>query len=139
MATKSKQLELGNETEEEVAKFFKKNGFWSYITPKKVSGQPVDIIAIKGNVSWLVDAKHLSIKDKSSFPFSRIEANQVDSLTYAKNFAGIKNLGFVICLENDYSKFFFLSYDKYLEIEQSGRKSAKISELQDLSVLIGGE
>ena len=139
MATKSKQLELGNETEEEVAKFFKKNGFWSYITPKKVSGQPVDIIAIKGNVSWLVDAKHLSIKDKSSFPFSRIEANQVDSLTYAKNFAGIKNLGFVICLENDYSKFFFLSYDKYLEIEQSGRKSAKISELQDLSDLIGGE
>ena len=139
MATKSKQLELGNETEEEVAKFFKKNGFWSYITPKKVSGQPVDIIAIKGNVSWLVDAKHLSIKDKSSFPFSRIEANQVDSLTYARNFSGVKNLGFVICLENDYSKFFFLSYDKYLEIEQSGRKSAKISELQDLADLIGGE
>ena len=139
MATKSKQLELGNETEEEVAKFFKKNGFWSYITPKKVSGQPVDIIAIKDNVSWLVDAKHLSIKDKSSFPFSRIEANQVDSLTYARNFSGVKNLGFVICLENDYSKFFFLSYDKYLEIEQSGRKSAKISELQDLAELIGGE
>lgn len=139
MATKSKQLDLGNETEKEVAKFFKKNGFWSYITPKKVNGQPVDIIAIKENVNWLVDAKHIRIEDKSSFPFSRIEANQVDSLTYARNFSGIKNLGFVICLENDYSKFFFLSYDKYLEIEQSGRKSAKISELQDLADLIGGE
>ena len=139
MATKSKQLDFGNETEKEVAKFFKKYGYWSYITPKKVNGQPVDIIAIKEGVNWLVDAKHLSIKDKSSFPFSRIEANQVDSLSYARNFSGIKNVGFVICLENDYSKFFFLSYDKYLEIEQSGRKSAKISELQDLSELIGGE
>ena len=135
MAVKSEQLKLGNETEEEVAKFFKKNGYWSYITPKKVSGQPVDIIAIKNGVNWLVDAKHLDIK-KKSFAFSRAEANQIDAMTYARNFAGIKNLGFVICLENDYSKFFFLSYDKYLEIEQSGRKSAKIDELEDLGNLL---
>lgn len=135
MASNSKQLDLGNETEQEVAKFFKSKGFWSYITPKKVSGQPVDIIAIKNNENWLVDAKHLDMK-KKSFPFSRIEANQVDSLTYARKFAGIKNVGFVICLENDYSKFFYLSYDKYLEIEQNGRKSAKIEELEDLGDLL---
>lgn len=135
MAVKSEQLKLGNETEEEVAKFFKKNGYWSYITPKKVSGQPVDIIAIKKGVNWLVDAKHLDGK-KKSFTFSRVEANQIDAMTYARNFADIKNLGFVICVEDDYSKFFYLSYDKYLEIEQSGRKSAKIEEFEDLEDLL---
>lgn len=130
--TKSKQLNVGNESEKEVAvSFFRANGYWSYITPKKISGQPVDIIAMKGNINWLVDAKHL-IADKKSFAFSRIESNQMDSLNYAKS-KGVKNLGFVIIQDNGENggfNDFFLPFDKLIEMLKKDEKSVKLSELE---------
>lgn len=141
MASKSKQLDLGNKVEKEIGKFFKKNGYWCHILQKKVSGQPVDIVAIKDNINWLVDAKHLD-KNKKSFDFSRIEPNQIDSLTYAKNHAGIKNLGFVICVgeEEEFSgdtfKGFFLHYDYFIELREQGAKSVKLSVLEDFQEVL---
>lgn len=133
--SKSKQLDVGNEVEIEVGKIFKNNGYWAKIFPKKVSGQPVDIIAIKNKINWLVDAKHLREESKS-FPFSRIEANQKDALRYAKEFAHIENLGFVICCGEDLTRGFFLSYDKLVELEEKGFKSVKISELEDFQEVL---
>ena len=141
MVNNKKQLSIGNDTEFKVGRFFNEFGYWAHILQKKQSGQPVDIVAIKGNDNdclcdtWLIDAKHLRTGEKS-FPFSRIEPNQIDSLTFAKNFAKIKNIGFVICHDDFEGKFFYLSFDKVLEIEKSGRKSAKISELEDLKCLL---
>lgn len=135
---KSKQLEFGNETEDKVALLFKKKHYWSYITPKKLGGQPVDIIAISDKGKWLVDAKHLEETEKS-FPFSRIEANQLTTMQYARGYAGVQGLGFVICVGNDFDKFYFLSYDKYLDLSQKGLKSAKIGLLEDFEVVLDNE
>ena len=135
MATKSKQLNVGNETEEYIAKFFKSKGYWAYITPKKFNGQPVDIIAGKDNILWLVDAKHLRKEDKS-FPFSRIEPNQRNSMKYAKDFANNQNLGFCICWDIYPEKVFFLHYDKLIELEEKERKSAKLEELEDFECVL---
>ena len=135
MATNCKQLNVGNEAEDYIAKFFKSKGYWAYITPKKFNGQPIDIIAIKGQDAWLVDAKHLRKEDKS-FPFSRIEPNQRNSMEYAKKFANITNVGFCICWDICPEKVFFLSYDKLIEIEEKGRKSAKIEELEDFACIL---
>ena len=135
---KSKQQIEGDNTEAIIAKTFKSKGYWAYITPKKTNGQPVDIIAMKGNVNWLVDAKHLE-ETKKSFPFSRIEPNQIDSLTYAKQKSGIKNLGFVIGQENNGFKLFFLSFDKLIDLMKNDVKSIKISELEDFVELLENE
>ena len=122
----------GDQTEKLIAiECFKKNGYWAYITPKKVNGQPVDIIALKNNIIWLVDAKHIREGEKS-FPFSRIEPNQIDSLNYAKQ-KGLKNIGFVICQDNLNAVFspLFLSFDKLIDFMEKGLKSIKIELLED--------
>ena len=135
MATNCKQLNVGNETEDYIAKFFKSKGYWAYITPKKFNGQPIDIIAIKESNAWLVDAKHLRKEDKS-FPFSRIEPNQRNSMEYAKKFAKVENIGFCICWDICPGKVFFLHYDKLIEYEEKGRKSAKLEELEDFECVL---
>ena len=43
--TKSIQNIVGDSTEQFIANFLRENGYWAYILPKKVGGQPFDIIA----------------------------------------------------------------------------------------------
>lgn len=131
----SKQLQVGNDTEKMVKEIFKKYGYWAYNTPKSRDGsQPVDIIAIKENINWLIDAKHVDARDVS-FPFSRIEANQLTCMDYAKNFSKIKNLGFAIYFER-MNICVFMHYDKYLELKSKGKKSVNVSELFDLEAYL---
>lgn len=141
MATKCKQLDVGNEAEIKIGKFFQSKGYWAHIFQKKIVGQPVDIIAGKTDKKneqtylWLIDAKHLRKEDKS-FSFSRIESNQKATLEYAKKFANLKNLGFCICWDIYPEKIFFLHYDKLVELEQKGAKSAKLEELEDFECVL---
>ena len=134
---KSKQLTVGNETEKQVVeKIFRKYGYFGIIIPKSPQGQPVDIIAAKGidkkfTDTWLVDAKHVS-ESCCSFPFDRIEPNQIMSLYYAKEFAKIKNLGFAISFDRDDVGVLFLPYDKFIEMKERGLKSVNMSELEPL-------
>lgn len=123
----STQLILGNGSEEYVAQWLKSKKYWAYILPKKVGGQPFDIIACKENIVWMVDVKH--IEDKASFPFSRIEPNQRTSMRYARELANITNLGFVIKTNRDNLSLYFLSFDNLLELEKNGAKSVKIEAL----------
>lgn len=126
-----KQLKNGNRDEELVISIFKKHGYWCHNFAKdRVGKQPVDIIALKENTSWLVDVKN--VENGVSFPISRIEANQWTCLDYAKNFAKLKNLGFVICFERDDLRPLFLEYDKALEMLKTEKKSIKMSELKGL-------
>lgn len=66
---------IGNSFEIEYAGILSKNGFWvAYMTPKKnIGSQPCDLIAIKNDISFLVDCKtcktHL-------FSLNRVEENQ---------------------------------------------------------------
>ena len=127
-----KQLKNGNRDEKLVTEVFRKHRFWVHNFAKDSSGaQPVDVIAISGKGSWLVDVKNVR-KEDVSFPFSRIEANQLTSMDFAKNWAGIENLGFVICFERSELKPLFLTYDKYLEMSQNGCKSVKMTDLEEL-------
>ena len=131
----SKQMIVGNTTEEKVSRLFQKYRYWAHIMARTASGQPVDIVACKENKNWLVDAKHIS-SNKKHFTFTRVEANQMSSMEYAREFSGIKNLGFVFCVGDDYDKFLFLHYDKCKEMLKEGRKSVKISELIDFEEVI---
>ena len=127
---KSKQQIVGDATETIIADFLnKEKGYWAYILPKKVGGQPFDIIACRCNSVWMVDAKHLE-SEKASFSFDRIEPNQKTSMMYARTFANISNVGFVIYWERNTTQLYFLHYDKWKEMERQGMKSVKIEDLE---------
>ena len=131
----SKQLQVGNDAEKYVKEIFKKYGYWAYNTPKSKDGsQPVDIIAMKANINWLVDVKHVR-EDEISFPFSRIEPNQLTCMDYAKNFANLKLLGFVIVFER-INKCVYLPYIRFLTLKEQGRKSVNANELYDLEAYL---
>lgn len=132
------QLQVGNSTEEHVINVFKKNHYWAYLTPRKLGGQPVDIIAIKGNpsVSWLVDAKHVDYK-KVSFDLNRIEPNQWTTMLYANEWANIpiKNMGFAIEFDR-VGAIYWLPYEIALEMSKNGEKSINLSKMQLLEEVL---
>ena len=125
---KSKQLQVGNATEERLARYFQSMGFWVYILPKKIGGQPFDIIAGRNREAWFVDAKHLEASE-ASFDFKRIEPNQITSMKMATEFAHLANVGFFIYWERKPDGFFFMPYRLYKALEKIGRKSVGIEEL----------
>lgn len=133
--TKSIQNIVGDSTEQFIANFLRENGYWAYILPKKVGGQPFDIIACRYNNIWFVDAKHLE-KEKASFSFDRIEPNQKTSMLYAQQFAHITNMGFVIYWERTPEKLYFLPYDIVLKTEKEGKKSVKIEDLNEFKEVL---
>lgn len=130
----SKQLRVGNDTENEIGVLLRKEHFWVYITPKKVGGQPVDIVAIKNDKVWLLDAKHVR-EEECSFPFDRIEPNQAMSMKYAKEWANIKNIGFAVKFDRD-SNIYYLEYEKWLEMAKNGVKSINMNSLPLLSEVL---
>ena len=128
----SKQMKNGNRDEELVLRTFQKHGFWAHNFAKSHNGsQPVDVVAIRENTCWLVDVKNVR-EQEISFPFSRIEPNQLTCFDYARTFANIKNLGVVICFEKLDLRPLLLTYDKLLEMESKGLKSVKMSDLEAL-------
>jgi Holliday junction resolvase len=63
----------GGRFEQEFAEILFKNGFWAHVMQQNKSGQPSDIIAVKGKFHTMIDAK---VCEKGEFPFDRIEENQ---------------------------------------------------------------
>lgn len=64
----------GNRFEQEFAEFLDRHGFWCHVMQQNKSGQPADIIAVKGDYHCLIDCKEVST-DKG-FVLSRAEENQ---------------------------------------------------------------
>ena len=64
----------GGRFEQELSHILAGNGFWVHVLQQNKSGQPADIIAIKGKFHTLIDCKVIS--DNKGFPFERIEENQ---------------------------------------------------------------
>lgn len=126
--SKSKQLDVGNSTEEIICNYFSQKGYWAFIIPKKAGGQPFDLIACKGNDTWFVDAKHVDIK-KASFEFSRIEPNQRTAMERAVGKGKIKNVGFFIFWERTPDKLYFFPFRMWKTLEDSGCKSVKMVDM----------
>jgi Holliday junction resolvase len=64
---------IGNGFEQELCDILYEHGFWVHNMVMNNSGQPADVIAVKNNRAYLIDAKVCS---NDNFPFSRIEENQ---------------------------------------------------------------
>lgn len=69
----------GNRFEHEMSHILAKNGFWVHVLQQNKSGQPADLIAIRGRYHTLIDCKVIS--DDRGFPLKRIEDNQRFAMT----------------------------------------------------------
>lgn len=69
----------GSRFENELCDTLSNNDIWAHNFTQNHSGQPVDIIAVKNEKAYLIEAKVCS---KSYFLFSRIEENQHYAIKY---------------------------------------------------------
>ena len=65
--------QAGNEFEREFCEMLSKDGFWAHFMGGSKNGQPADIIAVRNERSYLIDAKDCK---NDRFEFRRIEDNQ---------------------------------------------------------------
>lgn len=136
MNEKELQIKLGAATEKFIAKTLRTYGYWVYNVPMKTSGQPCDIIAVKGNsgksgnafLVWLIDGKHVR-GEEVSFTFARIEPNQISAMGYAHDFANIENIGFCVFFDRD-KKLRWLPFSEYKKLSDSGAKSVNMNNLK---------
>lgn len=63
----------GGRFEQEFAELLANHGFWCHVMQQNKSGQPADIIAVKGKFHTLIDCK---VCEEGKFPFRRVEENQ---------------------------------------------------------------
>ena len=131
------QNDIGRKEEKEAAIFLKEHKYWAFVVPKGPNGQPFDVITARKNNTLFLDIKHLE-SNKASFPFSRIEPNQITSMNYANIVAKISDekIGFMIKWERVPDKYFFFSWKKYIECKRKDEKSIKISELVNIEEIL---
>lgn len=65
--------QAGNKFEREFCEQLAGDGFWAHFMGGSKNGQPADIIAVKNEVAYLIDAKDCK---NDVFEFRRIEDNQ---------------------------------------------------------------
>ena len=64
---------IGNDFEKELSEILYDAWYWVHLLNQNKNGQPADIIAVKNNKAYLIDAK---VCTYDVFPFRRIEDNQ---------------------------------------------------------------
>ena len=74
MTEKTDNRTVGGKFEQELAKALAEHGFWVHVMQQNKSGQPADIVAVKGKFHTLIDCKVIS--DTKGFPLERVEENQ---------------------------------------------------------------
>ena len=140
----AKQTDNGKKAERIICTYLRHQGYWVHDTGRTNSGsQPVDIIAMKGNAFndlchvMLLDAKYIRAED-ASFPFSRIEPNQMTSLDYASHYAGVSEdcLGFGIVSGRNENDIRFLPLTQLRDLKENDKKSVRWEELSPLWAFI---
>lgn len=83
----------GTRYEKEVAQILYDNGYWVTLLTASHSGQPADLIAIRGKQFALIDCKLCS---HDIFEMSRIEPNQIRSMRMLEKRSGYAVTAFVL-------------------------------------------
>ena len=65
----------GGRFEQDLSHILSNDGFWVHVFQQNKSGQPADIIAVKGKFHTMIDCKVIS-NSRDGFKFDRIESNQ---------------------------------------------------------------
>lgn len=114
---------LGNSFESELCWLLYQNGFWTHNFVQSKDGQPADVIAVRNGKAFLIDCKVCS---DNNFKFSRLEENQINSMTLWEECGNGKGL-FALAINN---QIFILTKDECLELLQS-KKQVGFSKLKE--------
>ena len=109
--------EIGNRFESEMSKILGENGFWCHVMQQNKSGQPADLIAVKGRYHVLIDCKEMS---HDRFEFYRVEENQ--RLAMQRFYERGGQIGWFALMLPD-GEIRMLSLPRVLLLEHDGRKS----------------
>ena len=104
---------VGNKLEVKVANILKQKGYWVHNFNSGITGQPVDLIAVRNDTAVLIEVK--SNKSKR-FRLSRIEDNQQTVIEYY-TYLGNHHIYFAIEIEDE---IYMIEGDKLLECRNIG-------------------
>lgn len=116
----------------EVCKRLSECGFWAYETINKQSGQPVDVIAVKSDIGYIIECK---VTKSDRFPLSRVEDNQITAI---EKFTKCKNTEswFAFFFAKHPDNVLFVRAGKIIALVESGAKSTTYDELKDMGELL---
>lgn len=118
--TKDDNRTNGGRFEQEMAEILSEHGFWVHVMQQNKSGQPADIIAVKGKFHTLIDCKLVS--DEKGFPFSRVEENQRTAMRLFTKRGGEHCYFAIKVMLNDQWEIRMVSLGRIETIENRGRK-----------------
>lgn len=113
----------------EICKMLSEHGFWAYETINKKSGQPVDVIAVKSDIGYIIECK---VTKSNRFPLSRVEDNQITSIQLFNKCGNIESW-FAFFFAKHPDNVLFVRAGKIIALVESGAKSTTYEELKDMS------
>ena len=118
---------LGNDFEQELCEILEDHGFWAHNFANRKNGQPADIIAAKGRLAFLIDAK---VCTYDVFRLSRMEENQryaMDRWIDCENGSPYFALKTTNCV-------YMVTYDMLKTLEADGKKQLNILDIKRYGV-----
>lgn len=119
--------QAGNNFERELCEQLARDKFWVHFMGGSKNGQPADIIAVRNEHAYLIDAKDCQ---NDRFVFSRIEDNQDMAMRYWEmcgNNQGIFAL-------NTSKGVYMLTYGMVQVLEMAGIKSLNMKSIELYSI-----
>ena len=115
--------QAGNNFEREFCEQLGADGFWAHFMGGNKNGQPADIIAVRNERSYLIDAKGC---ENDRFVFSRIEDNQDMAMRLWELCGNNQGLFALRTSEGVY----MLRYGRIQTLEALGYKSLKMMQIK---------
>ncbi len=113
----------------EICKMLSDNGFWAYETINKKSGQPVDVIAVKSDIGYIIECK---VTKSNRFPLSRVEDNQITAI---ERFTRCKNheSWFAFLFSKHPDDILFVRAEKIIALLDKNVVGVSYDELKEMS------
>lgn len=118
---------IGNDFEQELCEMLADAGFWVHNFANRKNGQPADIIAVRNNRAFLIDAKVCSFE---VFPFRRIEDNQQLAMDMWIE-CGNMTPSFALRARNE---IYMVSYDSIKDLIKKGKKQLNLEDMNKYGV-----
>lgn len=116
--------QAGTDFEKEFCEQLAKDGFWAHFMGGNKNGQPADIIAVRNERAYLIDAKDCQ---NDRFEFRRIEDNQHMAMRYWELCGNNQGLFALKTSEGIY----MLAYGMVQVLEIAGVKSLNIRAIKE--------
>lgn len=116
--------QAGTDFEREFCEMLSKDGFWAHFMGGNKNGQPADIIAVRNEKAYLIDAKDCQ---NDRFVLSRIEDNQHTAMRYWEMCGNNQGL---FALKTS-KGIYMLAYGVVQVLEIAGVKSLNMSAIEE--------